>query len=208
MLIVSSYKIKHNAETGLISIISDAVARCPLCGGELCYKDSRVRKVKDYLGEVLRYLLRRLRCTVCKKLHTELPDTIQPYKHYDSHAIQMAIDGDEQASAIAADGSTIKRWKSSFEKAAGDIEQRLSSVYAVESDKSAPIVREGHTLGGIKSKVPRWLAFVMALLINAGNKLLTQFAFCQNPPAGIIMPETKKHAEGVENIAKTIKDTS
>ena len=149
-------------------------------------------------------MLRRLLCDDCKKLHTEIPDIIQPYKHYDSETIQSVIDGGEKARCCVADDSTISRWKSGFAKAAPDIEQRLASVYVREVDGTIPVLSSITILAYIRAMQKRWLAFVMALLINGGHKLRTRFAFCPSSIDGIVSSTIKKGG-GLDG--KTIEDT-
>ena len=131
--------------------------------------------LKDLLGEVLHFFLRRLRCEACNKLHTELPSFIQPYRHYSSDVIQSVLDGSEEGSTCVADNSTIRRWKAEFAQAEPDINQRLASVHARMDDDKVPMADTVHILDKIKVKIERWLAFVMELLINNGHKICTQF---------------------------------
>ena len=102
---------------------TDEVVPCPLCSGLLNYRDSVYRNVKDMASNVMRFLLRRLLCQACNTLHRELPDNVQPYKHYGADVIQAVIDGDEEASSCAADNSTIRRWLADFSEATPDINQ-------------------------------------------------------------------------------------
>jgi hypothetical protein len=181
MVIVSSYKVNHNESSGIFTITSEEIICCPLCIGELAYRDSRLRMLKDLFGEVTNFFLRRLRCTGCKKLHTELPNIIQPYRHYSSDAIQSILDDSAAASACVADNSTIRRWKTEFAHTEPDINQRLASIYAQATDEKVPISGTVQILEKTKLKVKRWLAYVMKLLINNGHKICTQFAFCPQP---------------------------
>ena len=121
MIIVSSFNLDHNTKTGVFTIITDETSGCPLCDSELTYRDSKHRNLKDLYGKLRRFLLRRMRCKECNKLHTELPNIIQPYKHYESYVIQCILDESEEASKCAADDSTIRRWKKEFSKSAPDI---------------------------------------------------------------------------------------
>jgi hypothetical protein len=141
----------------------------------------KARKVKDYLGEVKRFMLRRLRCQDCLRLHTEIPDTIQPFKHYDSEAIQIVLDGDKRAEKCVADTSTMSRWKADMAEAMPDISARVVSCHVRDMEEVAPVAAAEHIIGNIKKKHSRWLAYVMKLLINWGHKLCTQFAFCPSP---------------------------
>jgi hypothetical protein len=153
-------------------------------------------------------LLRRLRCEDCKELHTELPDIIQPYKHYDSAAIQSVLDGSEDSDTCVADNSTIHRWKSEFKNAESDIAQRLASIHSRMTDEKVPIFLLTQILNNIRVKHKRWLAFVMELLINNGYKLCTQFAFCLSPSSGNFSLSTKNESERGKHNDQTIKNSS
>jgi hypothetical protein len=204
MIIVPKFEIKYNEETGICTIISMVACKCPLCGGAVYHRDYRSRKSKKLNGEIWLFMLRRLLCEDCAKLHTEIPDIIQPFKHYDSETIQSVIDGGEKARDCVADESTINRWKADFVKAAPDIEQRLASAYIQETDTKAPILSSTTILSYIRAMQERWLAFVMVLLINKGHKLCTRFAFCPPDISDIVCHTTRK---GDKLDVKTIKNT-
>jgi len=208
MVIVSSFKLSHNESSRFFTITSDEIICCPLCSGGLFYRDSKPRMLKDLLGTVSLFFVRRLRCAECNKLHTELPSIIQPYKHYSSDAIQSVLSGGEAGADCVADNSTIRRWKTDFAQAEPDVNQRLASVYAQMTEEVASIASTVYILDKIKIKIKRWLAFVMELLINSGHKIRTQFAFCQSTAAIIIGPVGKKTAERGQRNDKATKNTS
>ena len=52
MIIVSSFKLYHNESLGIFTITPKENICYPLCNGELIYRDSRPRKLKNLLGEV------------------------------------------------------------------------------------------------------------------------------------------------------------
>jgi len=208
MVILSSYVQIYNPITAFFTVISNEIMICPLCGGCLLYRDSRRRRLKNLAGIVSRFLLRRLRCQSCGKIHTEIPDIIQPYKHYDSETIQHVLDGSGGASCCAADDSTIRRWKSSFAESAADISQRLTSIRAQMSDEKIPIQDSEEILNRIRGKEKHWLAFVTALLINGGHKLHTRFAFCPAEFNAKVNVKSKTEAEGGQKIDKTFDDSS
>jgi hypothetical protein len=66
---------------------------CPNCGGELKHYDSVKRVVKGRRGVKKQVKLRRLKCSECSKLHRELPESILPYKHYESEVIKGVREG-------------------------------------------------------------------------------------------------------------------
>jgi hypothetical protein len=210
MIIVSSFELNNNNASGYFTITGGEPFSCPYCDGDLVYRDSRVRGVKNLIGEIRYFLLRRLRCQKqgCNKLHTEIPNIIQPYKHYDSDTIQSVLDGSENAAACVADNSTIRRWETGFAEAEADINQRLASIYAQETDEKVPIASTVHILDRIKIKITRWLTFVMALLINNGYRLRTRFAFCPLSPPDTVRPGSKNEAERGKKGDETIKNSS
>ena len=162
--------------------------------------------LKDFFGELSHFFLRRLRCQTCKKLHTELPSIIQPYRHYASDVIQSVLDGNE--AGCAADNSTIHRWKNEFDLAEPDINQRLASVYAQMTDETVSIESPSKILDIIKTDCKHWLAFVMALLINSGHKICTQFAFCHFLSTGTVKPTRNMENEGSKEDDKAIENSS
>src|SRR5699024_11920458 len=61
---------------------SSAISYCPVCGEPLSYRDSCVRIMRLEGGRKRRFLIRRLKCSSCGRIHRELPDCLVPYKHY------------------------------------------------------------------------------------------------------------------------------
>ena len=207
MVIVSSFDLTYNDASGFFTVTTKESASCPFCKGDLVYRDSKPRILKYLSGGIRHFLLRRFRCRECNKLHTELPDIIQPYKHYESGVIQSVIEGSEDAADCVADDSTVRRWKNEFTEAEPDINQRLASVYAHLSDGEVPIAATVHILDRIKAKAKRWLAFVMKLLINSGYRIRTRFAFCPPSVPDKVSSESKNATEGGKKGDKTIKNT-
>lgn len=82
---------------------------CPACGGSVRVRDSRKRTVRDSDGQPHIFRLRRLQCAVCGLTHLEIPDFIQPQKHYSGLVIAATVNG--ECDHCAADNSTIYRWK-------------------------------------------------------------------------------------------------
>ena len=76
---------------------------------------SRERKVRRDDGETERYVIRRLRCTHCRKIHHELPGFIIPYKRYDANVIEEGIWPSEPL-VLPVDESTLYRWKQWFQE--------------------------------------------------------------------------------------------
>ena len=208
MVIISSFKLIFNENGKYFAVKTEEFSNCPFCGGDLKYRDSVFRNLKDLASEVTRYLIRRLLCLECRSLHRELPDIIQPYKHYGSAVIQAIIDNGEEALSCAADNSTIVRWKTGFANAASDINQRLSSVYVRMTENTVPLAKTETILKRVRKSEGRWLAYVMKLLINGGHKIRTRFAFCLPQNTGKLNSAIKINAEGDGKIDNTNTDTS
>ena len=93
---------------------SSAISYCPVCGEPLSYRDSCVRIMRLEGGMKRRFLIRRLKCSNCGRLHRELPDCLVPYKHYASEVISGVLDGivspDDEDSADFPCEMTMRRW--------------------------------------------------------------------------------------------------
>lgn len=108
MLIIKHYRIEETADN-LKQVHSTETPLCPQCGYLMSGYDKRRRSVIRADGEKEIYLLRRFYCPCCNRLHLEMPDFIEPQKHYAADII-----ADTTAGIIdycPADNSTIRRWK-------------------------------------------------------------------------------------------------
>lgn len=69
---------------------------CPVCSSPvLKVIGSRNRKLLNSCGTRIVLVIRRLRCSSCKRIHHELPDCIVPYKRYSSESIEAILDDTE-----------------------------------------------------------------------------------------------------------------
>lgn len=85
---------------------------CPDCGNIMKVVGSRKRTVKDISGEQYVFSLRRLKCSKCNKIHTEIPDCIVPHKQYSKGAIDAAIN--IECDYFVMENSTVFRWKKEY----------------------------------------------------------------------------------------------
>ena len=96
---------------GIFVISGTEPLSCPICGGDLAAYDRKTRKMNTRSSGITVLLLRRLRCRHCKKLHTELPDFLVPYKRYSRECIEDVL---AQSRAGEPDDertrSKIRRW--------------------------------------------------------------------------------------------------
>ena len=149
---------------------------CPFCGGILTVKDSRDRCYIDSRGYRHTLRIRRLRCKNCHKLHSELPDFIQPFKQYVSSVIETVLDGNKDT--CPAEESTMHRWASWFSSSAMQIEGILRSLHTYFNQKPINLLANTSLLLLIRVSGPGWLRTVMRQLTNSGNFIHTCFAFC------------------------------
>lgn len=90
---------------------------CPCCGGKLKHYDSvrRIIRTKRRITSLVK--IRRLKCQSCGRLHSELPDSIFPYKQYESEVIIGVLENFITSDTIGFEDypceMTMIRWKSS-----------------------------------------------------------------------------------------------
>lgn len=74
-------------------MITSKDTKCPKCDGKLKYYDKVQRIVRTKNGMSRWIYIRRFRCLECHALHREIPDSIFPYKQYETDIIHGVIDG-------------------------------------------------------------------------------------------------------------------
>ena len=91
---------------------------CPTCNFKMDYFDGRYRIMLHYGREKEYKIVRRFRCSKCKKYHTEIPFSITPYKHYRTIVIKEVIDGIVcEYDKICEEGPhemTMNRWRRQY----------------------------------------------------------------------------------------------
>ena len=102
-------KIRCSKKGDIYRIVNYDVAVCPHCYSPLKVRDSRKRQVKDSSGTEYIFQLRRLYCPICKQIHLEIPDSIEPQKHYFKSTIENTLSN--KINYCTADNSTIRRWQ-------------------------------------------------------------------------------------------------
>lgn len=154
---------------------------CPCCGSELKVIGSRRRKSVRDSGKVMVLIIRRLRCNDCNRIHHELPDILVPYKRYDRDSIEAVLDG-QQPLTVAADDSTITRWRAWFQNLGNYFLGCLTSLSIRYSPKPVAVLstlpksvlrRIRHYVGD----TPLWLARVVRSVGNSNLWVHTRSAF-------------------------------
>lgn len=131
---------------------------------------SRKRVWYQSSGDRATLIIRRLYCEACTRIHHELPDLLVPYKRYDAESIEGALSEPER-SDIAADESTLARWKTWFLAfavyAAGAL-QSLSLRYSLPVASSSTSPRSAlQSLGRFVGDAPGWLSRVVRPIANS-----------------------------------------
>jgi len=110
MIIITRYSIvADKTHPGCFRILNKDIPVCPDCGSIMSGYDARKRIVINEYGDKTTYRINRLKCTVCNKIHTEIPDFISPYKNYEQDVVDSVLEGNKYA--CIADDSTMRRWK-------------------------------------------------------------------------------------------------
>lgn len=126
-------------------------------------------------------VIRRLRCSQCRRIHHELPDMLVPYKRYIGKSIEAALQKDPGLSA-PADESTLQRWRGWFQEYAGYLVGCLTALGArygiasVEGPSNLPesaLQRIWRHVG----EAPGWLARIVRPVANANLWPQTRLAF-------------------------------
>jgi len=128
MVILSEYELVEKPPRGFF-VVSHEKSICPCCSGALECIGSRTRTCINETSDKRKLIIRRLRCEECVRIHHELPDMLIPYKRYESKCIEAVIEQNaglaasfgrcspmQPGLAVAADESTIRRWREWFRR--------------------------------------------------------------------------------------------
>ena len=80
MVIISKFRLIF--KNGIYKVVSFESPRCSKCDTTLRYIDTRKRVMINESGDRISLRIRRLRCDVCKTIHSELPDILVPNHLY------------------------------------------------------------------------------------------------------------------------------
>lgn len=124
-------------------------------------RDTKIRYLWNGDGGKDTYRPRRLVCSDCGKLHTELPDCMQPHKHYATDVIEAVLDG--RSEDCPADNSTIVRWKAAFREAWQQLEGMLASLWSKYHKVLPPLVKEFSLLRTLQENGSGWVSVKYAM---------------------------------------------
>lgn len=108
MIHITNYQIKK--KNNAFVIVPEEPIYCE-CGSKVLKRGSKERYLINNDGVRNRFILKRVYCPACNKLHMVMPDFIEPYKQYNKNVIDGVRNGTNDCSA--ADNATLYRWKKS-----------------------------------------------------------------------------------------------
>lgn len=176
MIIVHNFNTEFNRKSNEFRIISLEVPRCPICGKILSPYGVRNRIVINGVGNVFSFIIRRLWCSNCHRIHHELPSILIPYKRYTCAAIQSVIDASFQHTNIGviADDKTIRNWITWFRELSSYFKSCLISLkeqYCI--DNLISILPFSHL-----NKPKKWLSFLVRSITNSNMWISTRSSLC------------------------------
>lgn len=149
---------------------------CPCCGKALAYRDSRKRIYKTHGGSKTMILIRRFKCTGCRRLHNELPDCITPHKHYGTEVIEDVVDEIVSPCDSATEDypceATMKRWKQWIGRNTLQIDGELRSIgHRILGLGSHFLHSSVSLLQKLRADGAGWLGICQRILYNSGSFL-------------------------------------
>lgn len=140
-------------------------------------RDTRKRVHKIAGGIKQWYVINRLKCKECNRLHNELPDCLVPYKHYDAELIEDVVEGiiteeDKEIEDYPCEG-TLRHWKWWVFHNEENINGQLRSVIHNLLDLSTEFLKSsGSLLRELRERIsPGWLRSVIWFLYNSGGRI-------------------------------------
>ncbi|QNU66246.1 hypothetical protein EHE19_015370 [Ruminiclostridium herbifermentans] len=162
MIILSNYELDP-ISAQLFYVRGKEYVSCPSCGYGLRVVGSRKRKYINKDGDKITLVIRRLKCSNCKRIHHELPDILIPYKRYESCNIENVLT-DLKNSTVAAEESTFYRWKKWYEYLSIRILNYFVSILSRLGKKY--IIFVNINLMTYLKKYPKWLSRIVTQLVN------------------------------------------
>lgn len=131
---------------------------------------SRKRVWYQSCGERATLIIRRLYCGACARIHHELPGLLVPYKRYDAESIEGAL-SEPRRTDIAADESTLARWKTWFLAfavyAAGALQSISLRFHLPVASSSTRSFSALQSLGRFVGNAAGWLSRVVRSITNS-----------------------------------------
>ncbi len=132
--------------------------------------------MKWYNGEKRIIMVRRLYCSHCKRLHTELPDVITSRKHYATEIIENVVDDvstpDDTTTDTYPCERTMQRWKKWIANSRLLIDGYLKSIGSRLSASGVELLNvRDSLLQKLRDDGAGWLSTVSRVIYNTGGWL-------------------------------------
>ena len=124
-------------------------------------------------------VIRRLGCPACDRIHHELPDCLVPYKRYDVESIEAGI-LEGTASAVAADESTIARWRRWF---ATWVVYAVGCLRALQARAGLQRIQDARAacVPAVLGEVSRWVGDAAHWLARIVRPIANAHLWCTDP---------------------------
>lgn len=171
MRIIHNYSVDIKPQSDAFFIHSEEIHICEGCGRPMKCKDLRKRIGRKLDGSRLFYLVRRMYCYDCHIMHTELPDFLIKFKHFEVQIIEDTIDGDitiEEGYESTSE-MTMHRWQAWFAAICPIIDSILYSILAMLEGLLPNLLDTASLLGALREQGEGWLITAFSVMINAGK---------------------------------------
>ena len=121
-------------------------------------------------------IIRRFHCKNCHSYHSELPDCLVPYKHYETEVISGVLDGIVQPDDLDSEDypsfTTMLRWlqwfRENHERINGYLRTIREFLLGVITKKSLASVS---LLDSFRNQYQNWLEIILRQIYNSGGFL-------------------------------------
>lgn len=128
-------------------------------------------------GAKNRLVIRRKQCETCNKIHHELPDLLVPYKHYDAESIEGAL-VDPECTDVAADESTLLRWRTWF---AAWVVYAQGALTSLSMHFDLPVVHSSMSSQSVLHVLGRFVGSAAGMLARAVRPIANSHAWVTDP---------------------------
>lgn len=169
MIIIHNYHVLVDLDGVEKCVSCEKEFNCPVCDEILLCRDWRVRQYRDVDGKRHALWIRRMKCSICNRLHNELPDFVVPYKQHVSSTIEKSVEEGllekEILSECIPDVKTTKRWRAWVEENILKINSHKDKLskknqYIQKYSITIPIILKELALKG-----KGWLSAILDLLL-------------------------------------------
>lgn len=113
MVIISRFRLLYKKEKDAYKVISYDEKTCPYCKGRLKCIGCRKRSAIFSDGIRMKLIIRKLRCSICGKTHSELPNILVPYHTICKDTIEKVLSGKLDTAPVdyGAAARLVRWWK-------------------------------------------------------------------------------------------------